>query len=110
MPLKLSLTCNLLWTVYPRSFYFTITIPKSRELHGFTDIFEEQAVYYSSGSQKARWVASRHRALLALEKTFAITVKHVEHVASVTGEDAAKARGMVKAIKTEKFEIFVLST
>ena len=44
---------------------------KRRELHGFADIFEEQAAYYSSGSQKTRWVASsytRHRALLALEK------------------------------------------
>ena len=49
---------------------------KRRELHGFADIFEEQAVYYSSGSQKTRWVASRHRALLALEKNFAITVNN----------------------------------
>ena len=80
---------------------------KRRELHGFADIFEEQAAYYSSGSQKTRWVASRHRALLALEKNFAITVKHLEHVATGTGEDAAKARGMVKAIKTEKFVTFL---
>ena len=27
---------------------------KRRELHGFADIFEEQAAYYSSGSQKTR--------------------------------------------------------
>ena len=72
---------------------------KRRELHGFADVFEEQAAYYSSGSQKTRWVASRHRALLALEK--------LEHVATGTGEDAAKARGMVKAIKTEKFVTFL---
>ena len=72
---------------------------KRRELHGFANIFEEQAAYNSSGSQKTRWVASRHRALLALEK--------LEHVATGTGEDAAKARGMVKAIKTEKFVTFL---
>lgn len=47
------------------------------------------------------------RALLALEKNFAITVKHLEHVATGTGEDAAKARGLVKAIKTEKFVTFL---
>lgn len=80
---------------------------KRRELHGFTDVFEEQAAYYSSGSQKTRWVARRHRALLALGKNFAITVKHLEHVGSRTGEDAAKAKGMVKAIKTEKFVRFL---
>lgn len=68
-----------------------------RELHGFADIFEEQAAYYQSGSQKTRWVASRHRVLLALEKNFAIIVKHIEHVGTGTGEDAAKARCMGKA-------------
>ena len=44
---------------------------------------------------------------MALEKNFAITVKHLEHVATGTGKDAAKARGMVKAIKTEKFVTFL---
>ena len=58
---------------------------KRRELHGFADIFEEKAAYYSSGSQKTRWVASRHRALLALEKNLAITVKHLEHVGTGNG-------------------------
>ena len=48
-----------------------------------------------------------HRALLALEKNVAITVKHLEHVGSGTGEDAAKARGMVNAIKTEKLVRFL---
>ena len=59
-----------------RFYYYSPKI--RRELHGFADIFEEQAAYYSSGSQKIRWVDSRHRALLALEKNFAITVKHLE--------------------------------
>lgn len=47
-----------------RFYYYSPKI--RRELHGFADIFEEQAAYYSSGSQKTRWVASRHRALLLL--------------------------------------------
>lgn len=47
-----------------RFYYYSPKI--RRELHAFADIFEEQAAYYSSGSQKTRWVASRHRALLLL--------------------------------------------
>ena len=42
-----------------------------------------------------------------LRKNFAITVKHLEHVGTGTSEDATKARGMVKAIKTEKFVRFL---
>ena len=45
--------------------------------------------------------------MLAFEKNFAITVKHLEHVGTGTSEDATKARGMVKAIKTEKFVRFL---
>lgn len=40
-------------------------------------------------------------------QSFAITVKHLENVGTWIGEDAAKARGMLKAIKAEK--IFVVS-
>ena len=89
-------------------FWFYYYSPKKRrELHGFADIFDGQAAYHSSGSQKTRWVASRHSALLAFEKNFAITVKHLEHVGTGTSEDATKARGMVKAIMTEKFVRFL---
>ena len=45
--------------------------------------------------------------MLAFEKNFAITVKHLEHVGTGTSEHATKARGMVKAIKTEKFVRFL---
>lgn len=45
--------------------------------------------------------------MLAFEKNFAITVKHLEHVGTGTSEDATKARGMVKAIKTEKIVRFL---
>ena len=108
MPLKIVPHLQSFMDSVSQIFWFYYHSPKKgRELHGFADIFDGQAAYHSSGSQKTRWVASRHSALLAFEKNFAITVKHLEHVGTGTSEDATKARGMVKAIKTEKFVRFL---
>ena len=61
------------------------------------------------GIQQIRWVASQHRALLALKKNYEPTCSHLENIAaSSTKNDSAKARGLLTRLKSPKFLTFLM--
>ncbi|XP_015763634.1 PREDICTED: zinc finger protein 862-like [Acropora digitifera] len=83
-------------------FYF-YSPKKRRELSQISELLEEDRVRYG-GVKCIRWLASQHRALLALQKHYAVTVYHLENTTSSSkGEDGAKAKGYLKELKTERF-------
>ena len=51
---------------------------RRREVNEIANIIHEDAVYYS-GLQKTRWLASRYRAITALEKHYVTIVMHLQH-------------------------------
>lgn len=80
---------------------------KRREVNAVSEILDENPANFSSNIKKTRWLSSRHRALAAMEKNLAVTVTHLEQVSSGKGEDAAKAKGILKQITTGKFARFL---
>ncbi|XP_060082847.1 zinc finger protein 862-like [Ylistrum balloti] len=86
--------------------YYFYSPKKRRELKAISEIIEEDYAYYS-GVQQIRWLASRHRSLAALEKHYAVTIYHLEHVGQGTGEDSARSKGLLRELKTEKFVKFL---
>ena len=68
---------------------------RRREVNEIANIIDEDSVYYS-GLQKTRWLASRYRAITALEKHYVTTVMHLQHKTGSTGEDGALAKGILK--------------
>ena len=75
---------------------------RRREVNEIANIIDEESVYYS-GLQKTRWLASRYRAITALEKHYVTTVMHLQHKTGSTGEDGAHATGILKQLLSEKF-------
>ena len=82
-------------------FYF-YSPKKRRELLQISEILQEDRVRYG-GLKAIRWVASQHRALMALQKHYAVTVYHLENTTNSKGEDGAKAKGLSKELKKERF-------
>jgi hypothetical protein len=80
---------------------------KRRELHSICDLLEVDHAFYTS-LHSTRWLASQHRALLAVQKHLAATYTHIEHVAE-NGEGLvqAKTKGIFKHLRTEKFVRFL---
>ena len=61
------------------------------------------------GIQQIRWVASQQRALNALKKNYGSTCHHLENIAaSSTKNDAAKAKGLLRRLKSPKFLTFLM--
>nr|XP_054763515.1 zinc finger protein 862-like [Lytechinus pictus] len=83
-------------------------LPKRvRELNEIADILEE-SVMRPTRVDGTRWVDHRKRAILALDRNYPIVVNHLTEIGSdqrsdVKAEDAAKARGMLKKLKSQKF-------
>ena len=82
-------------------FYF-YSPKRRREVNEIANILEEDVVYYS-GVQNTRWLASRHRAICALEKHFPTTVMHLQHKAGTSDEQGQQAKGILKDLQSEKF-------
>ena len=76
--------------------------PKRRR--EIANIIDEDAVYYS-GLQKTRWLASSYRAITTLEKYYVTTVMHLQHKIGSTGEDGARAKGILKQLLSERFVV-----
>ncbi|XP_060084946.1 zinc finger protein 862-like [Ylistrum balloti] len=88
---------------YLKTFQATV----QRELCEIAKILEETSIA-QTGLQKTRWIASRHRALAALEKSYPTVVYHLNHAASAgKGEDKARAKGIVQELCTERFVRFL---
>ncbi len=66
-------------------------------------MLEEDKPYYS-GVKQVRWLASRYRAVVAVEKHLRITVGHLENAAA-SGE--ATAKGLLNKLKNQKFVHFL---
>ena len=81
---------------------------RRREVNEIANIIDEDAVYYS-GLQKTRWLASSYRAITALEKYYVTTVMHLQHKTGSTGEDGARAKGILKQLLSERFVKHLLS-
>lgn len=82
-------------------FYF-YSLKRRREVNEIANIIDEDVVYYS-GLQKTRWLASRYRAIAALEKHYVTTVVYLQHKTGSTREDGAHAKGILKQLLSEKF-------
>ncbi|XP_033758057.1 zinc finger protein 862-like [Pecten maximus] len=94
-------------TTVKNIFLFYYYSPKKRrELRAISDLLDENAAYFS-GMKQVRWLASRHRALKAIEKHYAVTVIHLENTASGKTADAAKAKGILNDFKSHKFVKFL---
>ena len=89
-------------TIYQVFKFYYYSLKKRRELQDVIDIIQENTAHFG-GVSTTRWLASRHRALVPLEKNFPVSVSHLEHVATGRGGDAAKAKGILKFLKTENF-------
>ena len=74
-------------------FYF-YSPKRRREVNEIAAILDQDHVYYS-GLQKTRWVASRFRAINALERHFLTTITHLQHKSLTKGDDRAKAKGIL---------------
>ena len=80
-------------------FYYS---PKrQREVNEIANILEEDIVYYC-GVQNTKWLASRHRAICALEKHFPTTVMQLQHKAGTSDEQGQLAKGILKDLQSEK--------
>ncbi|KAG2467837.1 MED23 polymerase, partial [Polypterus senegalus] len=82
---------------------------KRRELTEISELLNEKLAHFS-GLKSTRWLPSRLRCLKAVEKNYTPTVVHMENMAGgsdVKSEDAAKAKGVVQEMKTEKFVCFL---
>ena len=86
-------------------FYF-YSPKRRREVNEIAAILDQDHVYYS-GLQKTRWVASRFRAINALERYFLTTVTHLQHKSQTKGDDGAKAKGILQNLQSEKFVKFL---
>ncbi|XP_033753177.1 zinc finger protein 862-like [Pecten maximus] len=94
-------------TTVKNIFLFYYYSPKKRrEPRAISDLLDEDAAYFS-GMKQVRWLASRHRALKAIEKHYAVTVIHLENTASGKTADAAKAKGILNDFKSHKFVKFL---
>ena len=82
--------------------FYSYSPKKRRELSQISAFLDEDRVHYG-GLKAIRWLASQHKALLALQKHYAVTVYHLEDTTSSSGENGAKAKGYLKVLKTEKF-------
>ena len=90
---------------YPRTFEDTVKevykfyyySPKGRrEVNEIANIIDEDVVYHR-GLQKTRWLASRYRAITALEKHYVTTVMHLQYkTGSKNNEEGACAKGILK--------------
>ena len=76
---------------------------RRRELYTVAEILDQKLMHYG-GLKEIRWLSSQHRAVKALAENYNITVTHLENMVSTSsGVDAAKAKGILKELKTEKF-------
>lgn len=81
--------------------YYYYSPKKRRELASLSDILDEAKAHYG-GLKAVRWLASRNRALVALQTHYAVTVAHLEKASTGKKEDAAKATGILKVLKSEQ--------
>ncbi|KAI2645894.1 Zinc finger protein 862 [Labeo rohita] len=82
---------------------------KRRELTEISELLNEKMAHFS-GLKNTRWLPSRLRCLKAVEKNYTPTVVHMENMAEgsdIKSEDAAKAKGVVQEMKSEKFVRFL---
>ena len=87
-----------IWGYSERGIQVLLYSPKRRR--EIANIIDEDAVYYS-GLQKTRWLASSYRAITTLEKYYVTTVMHLQHKTGSTGEDGARAKGILKQLLRE---------
>ena len=67
---------------------------------------------YFSKLKSTRWVPSRFRSLVAIEKNYAATIMHLDNLASgqlpdVKADDAGKAKGLLLEMQTLRFVKFM---
>lgn len=67
---------------------------------------------YFSKLKSTRWVPSRLRSLVAIERNYAATIMHLDNLASgqlpdVKADDAAKAKGLFLEMQTLRFVKFM---
>ena len=88
-------------------FHFYYYSPKKRrELFEIANTLDQELKHFG-GVQQIRWVSSQHRALKALLNNFEITCVHLEAIGSGRDENAAKARGFLKEMKSDRFLMFL---
>lgn len=88
--------------------YYYYSPKKRRELASLSDILDEAKAHYG-GLKAVRWLASRNRALVALQTHYAVTVAHQENASTGKKEDAAKATGILKVLKSEQLSSIYIS-
>ena len=86
-------------------FKFYFYSPK-RKVNEIAAILDQDHVYYS-GLQKTRWVASRLRAINALERHLLTTITHLQHNSQAKRDDGAKAKGILQNLQSEMFVKFL---
>lgn len=75
---------------------------RKREMKEIAAILEETPIQ-QTGLQKTRWVASRYRAVDAVIQSLPTIVSHMENSSNGQGEEAAKVKGYLKEITSQRF-------
>jgi hypothetical protein len=94
-------------TVHSVYRFYSNSGKKRRELHAICSLLEEDDAFFTS-LRTTRWVASQHRALVALEKHYVATVTHFEHAASDGCSKAAEVLVELKSVKFVQFLHFLI--
>ena len=82
-------------------FYYA-SAKRRRLVNEIAVVLEEDPVYFSK-PVGTRWMASRHRAYMAVKKHYLAIVLHMEDTSTKGGEDGAKCVGYLRTLKSRKF-------
>ncbi len=83
--------------------FYHLSPKKRRGLDNLAEVLDEDKPYYS-GVKQVRWLASRYRAVTAVESHLRITVEHLENTAAA-GDSVAI--GLLNKLKDEKLIHFM---
>lgn len=80
---------------------------RRRELYDIACSLDQELKHYG-GLQQICWVASQNRAVKAILDNYVVTTLHLQDIISIGKDDNAnKARGYLKEMKTERFVSFL---
>ncbi|XP_052241384.1 zinc finger protein 862-like [Dreissena polymorpha] len=83
--------------------FYARSTKRRRDLQAFADILESELLHYGD-VKTVRWVASKARALRAIQQNLFATIGHLEHAASANKtEESGKAKKLLHEMKSARF-------
>ena len=83
--------------------FYARSTKRRRDLQAFADILESELLHYGD-VKTVRWVASKARALRAIQQNLFATLGHLEHAAFANKtEESGKAKKLLHEMKSARF-------